>query len=45
MPVGSIEEIIRNPRVIVRRELVPLIVPLTLIRHYVRQFEISYLSG
>jgi uncharacterized protein YbgA (DUF1722 family)/uncharacterized protein YbbK (DUF523 family) len=28
-----------------RRGLVPLIVPITLIRHYVRRFEISYLSG
>lgn len=28
-----------------RRELVPLVVPLTLIRHYVRTFEVSYLAG
>jgi len=28
-----------------RRGLVPLIVPLTLIRHFVRRFEISYLRG
>ena len=28
-----------------RRGLVPLIVPLTLIRHYVRRFEIPYLRG
>ena len=27
------------------RGLVPLIVPLTLIRHYVRRFEVDYLSG
>ncbi len=27
------------------RGLVPLIVPLTLIRHYVRRFEIEYLAG
>lgn len=28
-----------------RRGLVPLIVPLTLVRHYVRRFAVSYLSG
>jgi uncharacterized protein YbgA (DUF1722 family)/uncharacterized protein YbbK (DUF523 family) len=28
-----------------RRELVPLVVPLTLIRHYVRLHEVSYLEG
>ena len=28
-----------------RRELVPLIVPLTLIRHHVRRFDVSYLQG
>ena len=28
-----------------RRGLVPLIVPITLIRHYVRRFEVAYLSG
>jgi uncharacterized protein YbgA (DUF1722 family) len=28
-----------------RRELVPLVVPLTLIRHYVRTFEVSYLAS
>jgi uncharacterized protein YbgA (DUF1722 family)/uncharacterized protein YbbK (DUF523 family) len=28
-----------------RRGLVPLIVPLTLIRHYVRRFDVAYLSG
>ena len=28
-----------------RQELVPLIVPLTLVRHYVRVHDVSYLSG
>ena len=28
-----------------RRALVPLVVPLTLIRHYVRRFGVSYLDG
>ena len=28
-----------------RRELVPLVVPLTLIRHYVRAFDVAYLAG
>jgi len=28
-----------------RRELVPLVVPLTLLRHYVRLHEVSYLAG
>ncbi len=28
-----------------RRELVPLIVPMTLLRHYVRTYEVSYLAG
>jgi uncharacterized protein YbgA (DUF1722 family) len=28
-----------------RRELVPLVVPLTLLRHYVRLHEVSYLEG
>jgi uncharacterized protein YbgA (DUF1722 family)/uncharacterized protein YbbK (DUF523 family) len=28
-----------------RRELVPLVVPLTLIRHYVRRFDVAYLAG
>jgi uncharacterized protein YbgA (DUF1722 family)/uncharacterized protein YbbK (DUF523 family) len=28
-----------------RRELVPLVVPLTLIRHYVRTFDVAYLAG
>jgi uncharacterized protein YbgA (DUF1722 family) len=28
-----------------RNHLVPLIVPLTLIRHYVRKYEITYLQG
>lgn len=28
-----------------RRGLVPLIVPITLFRHYVRKFDVSYLSG
>ena len=28
-----------------RRGLVPLILPLTLVRHYVRRFQISYLRG
>ena len=27
-----------------RRELLPLIVPVTLIRHYVRKFNVEYLS-
>ena len=27
-----------------RRELVPLIVPITLLRHYVRVFEVEYLA-
>lgn len=34
-------EIIRD----YRRALVPLIVPLTLIRHYVRKYQVSYLAG
>ena len=28
-----------------RRGLVPLVVPLTLVRHYVRKFEVSYIQG
>ncbi len=28
-----------------RREQVPLVVPLTLIRHYVRRFDVAYLAG
>ena len=28
-----------------RRGLVPLVVPLTLIRHYVRRFDVAYLTG
>ncbi len=28
-----------------RRELVPLIVPITLVRHYVRVHDVSYLAG
>jgi uncharacterized protein YbgA (DUF1722 family) len=28
-----------------RQELVPLVVPLTLVRHYVRVHDVSYLSG
>jgi len=28
-----------------RRELVPLIVPITLLRHYVRKHEVTYLRG
>ena len=28
-----------------RRELVPLIVPMTLVRHYVRVHDVSYLAG
>jgi uncharacterized protein YbgA (DUF1722 family) len=28
-----------------RREIVPLVVPLTLIRHWVRRFDIAYLKG
>jgi uncharacterized protein YbgA (DUF1722 family) len=28
-----------------RRELVPLIVPMTLLRHYVRTYAVSYLAG
>jgi uncharacterized protein YbgA (DUF1722 family)/uncharacterized protein YbbK (DUF523 family) len=28
-----------------RRGLVPLVVPLTLVRHYVRRFEVAYLAG
>jgi len=28
-----------------RRGLVPLIVPITMIRHYVRRFDIAYLRG
>ena len=28
-----------------RRGLVPLIVPITLVRHYVRRFDVTYLHG
>ena len=28
-----------------RRGLVPLVVPLTLLRHYVRRFDVGYLAG
>ena len=28
-----------------RNELVPLIVPITLVRHYVRIFDVAYLRG
>jgi len=28
-----------------RNGLVPLVVPLTLIRHYVRRFDVAYLRG
>ena len=28
-----------------RRGLVPLVVPLTLLRHYVRRFDVTYLAG